>query len=102
MGNECIEFAEASVIEERDQPLSRRELAALVLRFDSFFTAAEMGGFSSGLKLVQLRLLYLIFRRVGRRFGSYRDASQASDSLCASPQRLSILVAIVRHGAKRP
>jgi len=80
VSNERIEFGEAAVIEERKHSFSRCEFAALVLRFDSFFTTTKMGGFSSGLKLIQLRLLYLIFRRAGRRFGSYCDASQASAS----------------------
>ena len=65
MGDERVEFSEASVIEEAQQAFAGCELATLVLRFDPFFTAAKMGRLSSGLKIVQLRLLNLVLLSVG-------------------------------------
>jgi hypothetical protein len=50
-----------------------------VLRFDSFFAAAEIGGFSPVFEFFQLRPLNLVVRRIGLGFGGYGDASQDGD-----------------------
>jgi hypothetical protein len=64
VSDKCVEFGKTAVVEQAHKALSCCELAALMLRFDSFFAATKMSGFSPGRKLVQLRLLYLIFRTV--------------------------------------
>jgi hypothetical protein len=50
VSNERVKFGKTAVVEQAHKAFACGQLAAFLLRFDSFFAATKMSGLSPGLK----------------------------------------------------